>query len=75
MNDRALITSVTENGKTRVMADNSTIGWVTEWYDHPAVNVTGTKKFQAKPIGGAPSRDDCESYASAVAYIRGYLGI
>ena len=61
------------DNRYRVVREGATIGWVTKWYERDALNNTGIKRFHAKPIGLSVSRTNCETYASAIAYIVNYI--
>lgn len=56
----------------RIRIDGHVVGWVTKWYLRDAVNSTGIKRFSAKPMGLGIARHECETFSSAVAYLRGH---
>lgn len=60
------------DNRRRLVLNGQTLGWITKWHERDAVNDTGVPRFYAKPIGASVAHN-CESYSSAVAYIRNYL--
>lgn len=61
------------DNRRRVTLDGNTIGWITKWYERDEVNNTGVPRYSAKPIGLGVARHNCETYSSALAYLRCYV--
>ena len=56
------------DNRYRVLIDGVTAGFVEKWYLTDKVNQTGLPRFRAVQVGGGV-RSDCESLASARAFI------
>lgn len=74
-NEAADITTTQDGDSRRRItrkSDGCILGWITTWLESDKVNHTGIKRFSAAPFGVGIAKHNCETFSSAVAYLKGY---